>query len=83
MSTNGNGNHDRNLEAIKRTLRERFSPDDIYELMIHVAARDELYHDAVESAVEKVAALDERLQKRPCVLHELGRREGCEAPEDS
>ena len=43
----------KDLEQIERELRERFSPADMYDLIVHGQARTELYHRQLESALER------------------------------
>lgn len=61
MSTNGNG-QGTELAAIEAELLERFpSPEHTHQLLIHVAARTELYHLAAERVADEVAALNARV----------------------
>ena len=66
MSTNGNGQRE-TLQEIEDELRDRFpGPEHTHELLLHVAARTELYHRAVDELV--VDKLEHREQHRhlPC-----------------
>jgi hypothetical protein len=53
-------------EQLEQDLRHRFPPECVYDLMVHIAVRTELYHCAVEHTADKVSDLSERVRRLPC-----------------
>lgn len=68
MSDNGDGRT--KLEEIEAELWQQFpGPEDMHRLMIHVAARDELYHCAVERMADEVIRLKGRITRIETECH--------------
>lgn len=57
MSSNGNGKEDPITMTAER-LRERFPPDDLYELVLHIAATLEIQGNELLSLRERVAHVE-------------------------
>lgn len=64
-TTNGR-THPPSQEELEQDLRRRFPREAVYDLMIHLAARTERYHLAVEHQADQTAELTERVRRLPC-----------------
>lgn len=68
------------LDAIEAELLERFPrPEDTHRLLIHVAARTEFYHRAVERTADEVAELNARVAKIEQNCPRLQQPRACDA----
>ena len=62
---NGNGAMDEQTR-IEAELRERFPPECMYDLMVHVAARSEMALRAIDALKERIADVEENGCGRAC-----------------